>query len=295
MKNKNLIIVLITILSIICIALIVFMINLLNRNIKFSGFNFFRNVSNELVVDETYDNQFNKISISTTDGDIYVKSTDDTTVRVVVYGDKDKTKVQTNGSELSIKSESKKCNGFCFNITIDKIEVYLPSDFANEIIINNSYGDINIDSFLNANIDVNEDCGDVSILGGNKIKVENNYGDIEIKQANEVDINASAGDVTIGDVNDVNVENNYGDIYIKKVSNYLNVTDDCGDIEINNVFINKNSTVVNNYGDIKIGATNDIYIDAKVDLGDIKINNNTRQSDITLKVQNDCGDITVNN
>ena len=51
----------------------------------------------------------------------------------------------------------------------------------------------------------------------------------------------------------------------------------------------------NNLGDIKILNTNEIYFDAKTNLGDTKINNNYNKSEITLKIQNDCGDIEINN
>ena len=70
---------------------------------------------------------------------------------------------------------------------------------------------------------------------------------------------------------------------------------DCGDIEVNNINLNKNSYIKDEYGDIKIGNTNELYIDAKTNLGKVKIKNNYHKSDITLKIENDCGDIEVNN
>lgn len=42
-------------------------------------------------------------------------------------------------------------------------------------------------------------------------------------------------------------------------------------------------------------STNDIYIDAKTDLGDVDVNHNNRMSGITLKIKNNCGDIEVDN
>ena len=59
--------------------------------------------------------------------------------------------------------------------------------------------------------------------------------------------------------------------------------------------INKDSSIKNNLGSIKIGSTNEIYIEAKTDLGDVKVNNNYKKSDITLNLKNNCGDIKVNN
>ena len=43
-----------------------------------------------------------------------------------------------------------------------------------------------------------------------------------------------------------------------------------------------------------IKSTNDIYIDAKTDAGDVKISKNNRKSDIELNIRTDAGDIKVN-
>ena len=48
-------------------------------------------------------------------------------------------------------------------------------------------------------------------------------------------------------------------------------------------------------GDISVGKTNDILIDAKTSLGEVNIRNNNYKSDITLSIDNSCGDITVKN
>ena len=47
-------------------------------------------------------------------------------------------------------------------------------------------------------------------------------------------------------------------------------------------------------GDIKINSTNDIRIDAKVSLGEEKVNNSNYKSDIVLNLENSCGNIEVN-
>lgn len=293
MKNKWSIISLITLLIIIAISLIIFMIGLLqNRNwFNFSISNY--KISNELIVDETYDMDFNKINIEATAANIYVKQSNNDNVKVIVYGYEDKTKVEIENNELKIKLNEKKCIGICFNVS--KVEVYLPKDYNNEINVINNFGDIDIDEFLNANINVTEDCGDVSILGGNLINISNKYGDIILNKATDANVNAKAGDVEIGIVFNITVNNDFGDIKIDKVNNYLNLNNNCGDIKVISIDLHKDSYINDDLGDIEIGNTNEIYIDAKVSLGDIKINNNYNKSDITLKIDNSCGDIKVKN
>ncbi len=295
MKNKKWIITLIILLSTIMIFLSIFFIGLLQNRFKFKGFRIGLQSSNELILDKTYEEKFNNIVIDATTSEIFIKRSDTENIKAVVYGEKDYTDVETNNETLNIKTSEKNCIGFCFNQKSAKIEIYLPEEYDGKIDIKNDYGDIYIDKFLNANIDVEEDCGDVKILGGNIIKVDSNYGDTEIEKANIANINEDCGDVTISDVFDTTVKNSYGDIKIKSVKNYLNLENDCGDIEVNNINLKKDSYIKDDYGDIEIGNTNEIFIDAKTDLGDVKIKNNYNKADIILKIENDCGDIEINN
>lgn len=295
MKNKKWIILLIVLLSVASVSLIVLMINMLNGKLKLTNFKFSHQVSNELLLDKTYDTDFNKILVNANTSDIYIKTSTDDNVRVVIYGGKDNTTVETNDNMLSIILKEDPCIGFCFNNIISKIEVYLPENYENNINIVNNYGDIKVEEFLKADIDIEEDCGDVTVFGGNSVKINNNYGDITVNKAHVANIKESAGDVEIGIVNDATIENAYGDIEITSVNNYLDLRNDCGDIKIDNVTLNKNSTIKSNLGNVKIGSLNEIYIDANTDLGSVKIDNNYKKSDIILKIDNDCGDIIVTN
>ncbi len=295
MKSKKWIITLIILLSVIMIVLTIFFVGLLQSDFKFKGFRFDMQSSNELILDKTYEEKFNNIVIDATTSEIFIKRSDTENIKAVIYGEKDYTFVENDLDTLNIKTSEKNCLGFCFDQKATKIEVYLPEEFNGKIDIKNDYGDISIAEFLNAFIEVTEGYGDVLILGGNNIKVDNNYGDIEISKANVLNINEDCGDVNITETNDVTVKNSYGDIKIKSVANYLNLENDCGDIEINSINLKKDSYIKDDYGDIEIGNTNEIFIDAKTDLGDVKIKNNYHKSDITLKIENDCGDIEVNN
>lgn len=278
MKNKGLIIFLIVILSILALAITGGMFWLLSGR---GGFGFFgihsSSVSTELVYDKTYEDLFKEIRIDSDAGDIYIKHSTNGEVSVKIYGETNQLDVNDKDN-LSIKYVAKKCIGFCFNIQKSKIEITLPESFNGKINIVNKYGDTSIAEFLNATADVSHHYGDISLDGINKGKIVN-----------------SCGDINIGTINVAEVKNNYGDIEIKKVLSSLNVEADCGDIEIKDLTIEKNSQIENSLGDISIGKTNDILIDAKTSLGDVYIRNNNYKSDITLSIDNSCGDITVKN
>jgi hypothetical protein len=292
MKNKKLIISLITLLSIIVILLIILMVLLINKDLNFT---ISRNVSNNLLIDKTYEESFNKVNITSNSSDIYIKESNESNYKVIVYGKKDSAKVEINNDTLVITSTDKGCIGFCINTIISKIEVYVPENYNNEINIESNYGNITIPKLNNSIINIDSDCGDICIEEVKKLKLKNSYGNITINKVNNASLNSSTGDIKVGTVNNLIAKNDYGNININKVKNYLNIKNDSGDITINNLFINKASSIKNDYGNIKINKTNEIYIDAKTTVGNLNINNNYNKSDITLKIKNDCGDININN
>lgn len=293
MKNKKAIIFLIVSLSLLSIALIIFMFMIIKG--KFRMFNYSYKLEKNIVINEIYNNDFSKINIRSDASEIEVLKSDDDNFKVLIYGDSKKAKVNTNNDILDIDYKTKKCSFFCFNIKISKIEVYIPSAYDKDIFIKNNYGDIKVDKFKNISLDIEENYGDIKIKSVNKVNVKNDYGDVNIGNAHDITVKESYGDVKIGNVYNTNIKNNYGDINISKVNNYMNLKIDCGDINIDNINLKKNSTIKNDLGDVRIGSTNKIYIDAKNDLGDIKINHNYNKSDVTLKIKNDVGDIRVKN
>ena len=217
MKNKKIIVTLIILLSILVVLLAGFMLYIMNGKHRFYHFNWMHKVSNELIMDEVYDIDFKKIELVSDASDILIKKSKDNTVRVVVYGEKDRLNVSTDDEKLWIKSEAKKCGFICINVTVAKIEVYLPENYEQEIEVNNKYGDVEIESFVNANIKIHEDCGDVEVEEANELVVKNSYGDIKVGMVEKAEIEESAGDVTVNKVKDIIVKNNYGNIKIKEI------------------------------------------------------------------------------
>ena len=297
MNNKTLKIILIIFLSLLVIGLSVFFVNILtNKDFRFGHFSFGHKVSNELVFNQEYETIFDTIKIDSKSSDIEIKEGNESKVKVVIYGDKDETNVEIVNNKLNIKSNEKKCIGFCFNMTIAKIEVYLPNGYSENINIENNYGDVNIGNFDNLILDATLDAGDIKVDSLKSGKIKNSYGDIKILgYSKELEIDQDCGDVEVSEVDRIKLENNYGDINIGKVNEYLQIKEDCGDVKIDSLNLKENSSIHNSYGDIKIGSTNEIYINAKTSLGDTKINNNYQKSDVTLTIDNSCGDIRINN
>jgi len=295
MQNKGVIVTLIVVFSILALSLLGILFLFINGKGIHRNFLNITKVSTTKIFDEQYENTFKKISVDTNISDIEFKKSTDEKVRIIVYGEKKELTVDNTKDNLKIAFQEKSCIGICFNMKKSKVEVYLPETYNNKIMIKNDYGDIKIDHFKEATMEIEEDCGDVSVAGAKYIVVKNKYGNINIKEAKFANIEESCGDIEVRKVEDIIVKNNYGDIEIKNVLNYIDAEEDCGDIEIENLHINKNSRIKNSFGSINIGHTNEIYIDAKTDLGEVEIGRNFRTAKTTLTIKNNCGDIEIEN
>lgn len=237
--NKGLKIFLITLLSIITVTIIVFLVLVLTNKINLSDFRFNARISKEKVVDQEYDKVFDKIDIKSDAGDIYIKESDTDKVKVVVYGEKERTAVEDNET-LSIKTTTKECHFFCTNTVISKIEVYIPSTYTNPINIDTSYGDIKADVVYDLNAETN--YGDIKInKANNSFKLETNYGDIKIDEVNIA--------------KDSSAETNFGDVKVESTNEVNIVADtDLGDTKVNNNYPNSEITLrlETNLGDVKV-------------------------------------------
>lgn len=281
MKNRGLIIFLIVILTLLALAITGGMFMLLSGRGNFGFFNFFNvgrsTVSSELIFDKKYDEVFKELAIDADVGDIYINHSNNNEVTVKIYGDAKQLDV-SDEDNLSIRYVAKKCVGICINVEKSKIEINLPKDYDGKLNIINKYGDTKVSEFMKANAEINND-----------------YGDIEIDAINEGKVDNSCGDIKIGTIAVADVDNNYGDIKLEKVLSSLEVNADCGDIKIDEVNIDKNSRIENSMGNIVVGQTNSIRIDAETSLGKVNVRNNDYKSDIILTIDNSCGDITVRN
>lgn len=263
MSNKNTIILSIVLLSIIGSLLTVFLVmSLVGGYGNFFGITFGRR-NNNVVFDKSFSlDEVNSFEIELDAGDInVVKSAVNEEIRVVIqgYNDDGIKFTENNGNLIFNVSQSRKI--FNIGVYINDVTIYMPEEYSNILNVKNSYGDINIGDFSNVEMNVKNDCGDIDILG----------------------------------VKDAKVENSYGNIKIENITRKCEIENNCGDIKIQNLTITENSTIDSDLGDVKIEHTNDIYIDAKVDLGDIKIGTNNRYAEAILKVNNSCGNIKVNN
>lgn len=263
MKNKGLIITLLIILSILILGLVCFLVMCLSGHFSFMNMaGMFGRRSKNIIFDEIYETDLDKLKIIQTAGDIELKESEDGNVRVIAYGeDVSKLKVTLENNELKVDYSEYTNKVFSFNSYLNDIIVYIPKEYAKEIDIDSDYGDCKICDLENATMTIDQACGDIEI----------------------------------GKVKNASINNNLGDVKIGDILNKCNIESNCGDVKISNAQINEDSSIELDLGDVKISNINDVFVDAKTDLGDTKVNSNNRHSEITLKIKNSCGDIKVEN
>lgn len=260
MKYRGSIITMIVMLSIIIVLLTAILcMGITNRGIIQLGF-VRGDKANQIIYDKGYDVELiNNIEVLSSAGDVKIEESNDSNVRVLVYGEEDNgLKVSLENGNLKVDyKEHKKHHIISFGGYLSEVIIYVPKNYDKELNLNLDYGDLEIASLEKASIKVRESCGNVKL----------------------------------GKVKNIEVDNNYGNVKIEEVLNKLKINTDCGDVKIEKIDLKENSSIKCDLGDVKIKEKNDIYIDANVDLGDCKVNDNNRHSEITLKIDMSCGDI----
>jgi len=249
------------IMALFCLLLVISFVGVLfvNPGGMFFGIN--KGYSDRNIYDETYEVDFKTLDINSKAGKIDVKESDDNNMRVMIYSDESKNyEIGKNNDVFKINVENDGCRGIaCFDYKMPRIEVYLPENYAEKIEIKNNYGDITVGEFENATMVIDEDYGEAKI----------------------------------GAVKNLELKNSMGATKIDKILGSAKIENSMGAIKIEELAITENSTIENSMGSINIKKTNDIYIDAKADMGSANISKNNRESKIELRVRCSMGSINI--
>ncbi len=260
MRSKTGIIVSIILLSIIIFGLTMFLVRYLcgGETIMIG----FGRSSKNIIFNQAYTlEEIQGIDIKQDAGDIIFKEASDDNIEVVVYGDNaNDVDVNLSYGKLSIDyNKRNKFFFFSFGVTKSDIIVYIPAKYDKDISIQNNLGNCEIANIENASIEV--DC--------------------------------DAGNVEVGKVKNADIQCDLGKVEVSEILNRCNISVDSGNVKIDKLSIQENSFVKADLGNVTIGEINDIYVDAKVDLGKCTVNGSNRGSDIILKIECDCGNISV--
>ena len=275
--NSALNIIKIILLSIIAIALVFILVVLLNGKMNIKGFTLYEKT--ELVYEKDFTEEINNLKVITINNDVRIEESESDHINVKVYDRKDaKPEAYVENDTLVIKNKNDIRIGFSFGINgSSKIVITVPK--------NTTY-----------NLDIEGTSSDVdSLISLKDVNINLVSGDINLKDSLDTIIKTTSGDVELGSTNKLSINTKSGDIDINSVNSKLTIEVISGDININKVNLTKTSTIKTISGDVTIGTTNRIYVDAHTVSGDIKVNTNDRKSDYELKINTTSGDIRVNN
>ncbi|MBE6160820.1 MAG: DUF4097 domain-containing protein [Firmicutes bacterium] len=262
MKNKGIIIFLITLLLCLTIFISTLFVLLLNGKVNLGKLQMFAKSANKEIYNNTLDDFPKNIVIDVDSANINIKHSKDEKVHLIVYGDENKNKLDVNNtnSTLKIKYKRHNCHFMCFNIKKGKIDLFIPEFYDGDFNIKSDVGDIYLDSFINSYLNIDADVGNVNVK----------------------------------DINITKIKSDVGNVNVNNITGYFDIDVDTGDITIDYANIDRDSKINVDVGEITVNNIDDINIDAKTDVGEKNIKNNNKNSDITLKVRNDVGDININ-
>lgn len=260
MSNKAPIIVSIILLSVIIFGLVIFLVTYLCGGRI--GFISMGEKNSKVIYDKEFKlEEIENIDIKQDAGNIIFEESTNDKIRVVAYGEKEQDiRVGFSNHNLGIDyTVQKKFIFFNFGTVNNDMIVYIPSSYANGIKIKNDMGNCEISNLENASLDIDCDAGNVE---AEKIK-------------------------------NAKIKCDMGKVKINEILNQCDIEVDAGNVEITKVSLQENSKIKADLGNVDIGEINDIYIESTVDLGKASINGSNRDSNVTLKIECDCGNINV--
>lgn len=275
-KNRTGTIFLICFLSILAIALLVFMsVCLVNRDRNF--FHFTRKTNIKVLEQKKFDSELvEKITVNAKSSDIHIVESNTNQIEVKISGNKKESyQVQLDHGELMIDKTGGNyfCIGFCY---IDyQIEIKVPKSYQKDFKIKTASGNIEIDTVLASNLDISTISGDV-----------------EIQEIGNASIKTTSGDIDIVKANDLKLVSTSGDIGIHKCKN-IDIATTSGEISIESLELSKNGKIKTISGDVEIEKTNKIYVETKTVSGDTQIKDNDRTAQYELLIETTSGDIEV--
>lgn len=213
-----------------------------------------------------YDSDFKldvikKIDIKQDTGNVILKQATDDKIKVIAYGEKEEDiEVDLSNDTLTIDyTKQKRFTFFHFRRSKKDIIVYVPSSYCHEIKLKNDLGNCEIGNLENVVLDIESDAGN-----------------IEVEKVKNAKIKCDLGEVKIGEI-----------------QQKCDIVVNAGNVKITKLSIQEDSLIKADLGDVHIREINDVYVEYHVDLGKATINSNNKDSNVTLKIECDCGNIKV--
>ncbi|MBE5965499.1 MAG: DUF4097 domain-containing protein [Lachnospiraceae bacterium] len=218
--------------------------------------------------------------------------------------------VTKSGDILTIKSDNIRFYiGFIRPATYSRTEVYLPSDYAGNLSVSTSSGDIDSDLIMQlASFKASSTSGDIKTneVNADEIKLSSASGNITSKLFQSLakfEASSTSGDIKIDEISadHINISTSSGSIILQKAEGKRQFTSTSGDIKILNgngdstaSSTSGNITIKNNSGQLKAtSSSGDIKITALSGGGDFKTTSGNINLEFLEDIQTAVEDISI--
>lgn len=289
--NKTVSICLIIVLSILTLVLTGLFIFLMSGNSFNWSFSF--NTYSEKLVESKEVSDVASLNVDSQNVDVLFEKSNDDKVYIELYSENNVDhSIDVVDSKVNVKFYDKEV--FRFFKKNSRILIKLPENYENELVITSTTGDIKFQSFEKLSPIIKLGTGDIKADKLNEVEITSTTGDIKISELNAINCKTVTGDVKINRVNIANIHGTTGDVKIQEINYSADITLTTGNVKITKFDVKENSSINLTTGDVKIESHSGAYIETTNNVGDVKVNNNDRTLEKTLKISVRTGDIKVN-
>jgi DUF4097 and DUF4098 domain-containing protein YvlB len=283
----------IIILSLLAIALTIFMIFAINnKNIHYINL---INYSSELILDKEFNStDVKSFDITSDSSDITIKKADISNISVKVYGDKRNeviTSTKDNILYIDNSNDYNICLFFC--MMNSRIEILVPELEYNNLKIEVASGDINIEDITLNNVDINSKSGNVRLNKSTTADIDVVSGDVNVEELDSGKLITVSGNIIVNNINEVNARTISGDIKITNIGKTCQLSTTSGNIWISNLNMLTDSSLKTISGDVRVLKANDIYFDISTISGTVYAEKNNRFSEKEIKISTTSGNVYI--
>ena len=179
---------------------------------------------------------------------------DDDKIHVKILSKRKNIKLKNYEKTLSIKVDVYEGCLFC---KMNVIEISMPTSFKDYMTIKNKHGHIKIEKFPNVTMAITNKLGNVEIEEAKVAKITSSRGSINIGKASNAHIYSLWGTLDIKEVKNIRSRSTLLKTNIDKVTEYIDIKNDFGDINIKEATIQRDSEINLSLGEINIKKLNE--------------------------------------
>ena len=191
---------------------------------------FFGDVSEDEVLNKTFEENITSIKIALDRGNIAVNNSKDEAIHIKIFSDLKNISVKSYNKKLTIVNDDK-CD-ICMGNALSNIIIEIPKNYDGVLDITNDYGNTKIDDLSLCNMYISTRFGNVELNKGKNVYLDSRYGNNKINNANILHIYERIGFVTIDTVNKLELKSLLSDIDINSINNAVSIDTNYGDVTI---------------------------------------------------------------